>query len=213
MNDSYHHGNLRDALLEAGLEMLTRDGVQRFSMRKLASELGVSHTAPYRHFNDKQELIGSILVKNSRAFQKALKEAVESDLPGEEKLIRLGAGYVHFFLENPEFLKFFTIMSDQVHILESFLPGNEPAAEEKRELDIHCKSSGYDSLPDTSSYGIFRSVAGEVTANFPHLSEREVLLGYWGKVHGLASLLISQENFIPREEREAVIERILRTPF
>ena len=46
-----------------------------------------------------------------------------------------------------------------------------------------------------------------------HLNEREILLGYWAKVHGLASLLISQKSFIPLESVQTSIERIVRTPF
>ncbi|NBS67250.1 MAG: TetR/AcrR family transcriptional regulator, partial [Betaproteobacteria bacterium] len=54
---SYHHGNLREALLEAGLELLRKDGAESLGLRELARQAGVSRTAPYRHFESKEALI------------------------------------------------------------------------------------------------------------------------------------------------------------
>ncbi|MBI9102855.1 MAG: TetR/AcrR family transcriptional regulator [Spirochaetales bacterium] len=224
MTDTYHHGDLRKAMLKKGMEMLSRDGIENFSMRKLAAELGVSHTAPYRHFKNKTEAIKTILLESSNAFAEALKNSttgISPDCPeteGLEKLIQLGIGYVKFFVENPEFLKFFFVISDQAEILEALFPihGN-PATESddhhKKEIEAHINCTEYEELPESSSYGIFRGVASGIFDQFPGLTEREVMLGYWGKVHGLASLLIAQPGYIPEEKRDEVIERILRTPF
>jgi hypothetical protein len=48
---------------------------------------------------------------------------------------------------------------------------------------------------------------------FANLTEREILLGYWAKVHGIASILVTQKNFIPEDELDAAIERVVRTAF
>ena len=232
MTDTYHHGDLRKAMIKKGMEMLSQDGIENFSMRKLAAELGVSHTAPYRHFKNKTEAVKTILMESSRTFTRALedstsgfsgnagKEEPPTPKDGMERLIRLGIEYVKFFVENPEFMKFFHMMSDQASILETLFPSETNAGEtdsrvtlDQSELKCHLKGANYESLSKDSSYGIFRNTAGEILSLFPHLSEREVLLGYWGKVHGLASLLITQPRYIPEEERDAVIERIIRTPF
>src|SRR6266487_3420785 len=56
----YHHGDLRYALIQAGLELLSEGGAAALDLRKVARKAGVSHAAPYRHFADKQALIAAI---------------------------------------------------------------------------------------------------------------------------------------------------------
>src|SRR5258708_12625025 len=56
----YHHGDLRHALIQAGLEMLAEGGAAALDLRKVARKAGVSHAAPYRHFADKQPLVPAI---------------------------------------------------------------------------------------------------------------------------------------------------------
>lgn len=61
---SYHHGNLRESLIQAGDEELKLKGIQNLSLREIAKRAGVSHNAPYRHFKHKSELIDSIVEKS-----------------------------------------------------------------------------------------------------------------------------------------------------
>ena len=216
MNDTYHHGDLHAALIKKGMEMLSREGIENFSMRKLASALGVSHTAPYRHFKDKKEAIRAILTAGSEAFTEALRlpvmnETGEHAPTGMEALIQLGIRYVKFFVNNPEFFKFFLLINEEASLLEKIFPPQQENT--GKELKAHCRGDELEDLPVDTSYGIFRSIAGEIFDQFPGLTEKEVLLGYWGKVHGLASLLITQPEYISGENRDTVIEKIIRTPF
>jgi AcrR family transcriptional regulator len=57
---TYHHGDLKNALIQAGMEILAEEGLGSLSLRKVAKQAGVSHAAPYAHFNDKQALIAAI---------------------------------------------------------------------------------------------------------------------------------------------------------
>ena len=57
MADSYHHGNLREALIDAGIKIINENGEENLSLRKVAAACDVSHAAPYAHFRDKEELI------------------------------------------------------------------------------------------------------------------------------------------------------------
>ena len=60
MKDNYHHGDLRNALIEAGLKIINVSGKDSLSLRKVASACGVSHAAPYAHFSDKESLMEAI---------------------------------------------------------------------------------------------------------------------------------------------------------
>lgn len=98
----YHHGDLRNALIRAGLETLAEGGAAALDLRKVARKAGVSHAAPYRHFADKQALIAAI---NEEGFQQlaeriqaALQAASEDTL---ERLLAIARAYVHFARENP----------------------------------------------------------------------------------------------------------------
>ena len=57
---SYHHGNLRQALIDAAVGALQTEGIEALSLRKLAKDIGVSHNAPYMHFEDKEALLAAI---------------------------------------------------------------------------------------------------------------------------------------------------------
>jgi AcrR family transcriptional regulator len=99
---AYHHGDLRNALIQAGLELLAEGGAQQLDLRKVARRAGVSHAAPYRHFEDKQALIAAI---NEEGFLR-LAERIQSTLrevPGEpfEQLLGVALAYVRFAQENP----------------------------------------------------------------------------------------------------------------
>src|SRR6266567_1041732 len=99
---SYHHGDLRNALIQAGLELLAEGGVQELDLRKVARRAGVSHAAPYRHFADKQALIAAI---NEEGFY-WLAERIQATLrevPAEpfEQLLGVALAYVRFAQEHP----------------------------------------------------------------------------------------------------------------
>ncbi|SHI59388.1 transcriptional regulator, TetR family [Clostridium cavendishii DSM 21758] len=74
IKDKYHHGDLNQKLIENGLLLLNKEGVDGFSLRKVASMCGVSHNAPYKHFKDKEELIDEIIKEVWKSFYLALAE-------------------------------------------------------------------------------------------------------------------------------------------
>src|ERR1700731_1976958 len=99
---AYHHGDLRNALIQAGLELLSEGGATSLDLRKVARRVGVSHAAPYRHFADRQALIAAI---NEEGFHR-LAERIQStlrDVSDEpfEQLLGVARVYVHFAQENP----------------------------------------------------------------------------------------------------------------
>ena len=108
MSDKYHHGDLRNALIEEGIKMINTGGEESLSMRKLAEKCGVSMAAPYAHFKNKEEMINAIknYVTDSFALylEKAVNKTKAEDI--EAKIIALGKAYVTFFINNPEYFTF-----------------------------------------------------------------------------------------------------------
>ncbi|MFO7551396.1 MAG: helix-turn-helix domain-containing protein, partial [Haliea sp.] len=72
---SYHHGNLRAELLDTAVEELETQGVEALSLRALARGIGVSQTAPYRHFSDKGDLLAAMATVGYRRLLSSLREA------------------------------------------------------------------------------------------------------------------------------------------
>lgn len=113
---SYHHGDLRSALLAGAQETLREKGAGALSLRELARDLGVSHAAPSRHFKDKQALLDALALGG---FEQLTAELVAAD-PGtgkfRERLTALTRASVDFALREPELL---TVMFSRKHDPES----------------------------------------------------------------------------------------------
>jgi AcrR family transcriptional regulator len=214
-HERYHHGNLRNDLIEEGIRTLCRDGLGSFSVRDLSRKLGVSHAAAYRHFPSREDLLRAILVEVSNRFRTALFNAIPPGIEGEDALMRLGVGYVKFFVSQPELLSLFAMIPTEGGIFADILASPKIDGETSIECSPHENCDRIDDMPETSGFGIFRKCALAMRANpqFANLTEREILLGYWAKVHGIASILVTQKNFIPEDELDAAIERVVRTAF
>lgn len=100
---AYHHGDLRNALVVAGRELLAEAGVAALDLRKVARRVGVSHAAPYRHFVDKDELLAAIAEAGFTELTQQIDDEVRAagDTPAA-LLVALTRGYVRFVLDNPE---------------------------------------------------------------------------------------------------------------
>jgi AcrR family transcriptional regulator len=101
-NDSYHHGDLKHALLQAGLELLREDGTDGVTLRKVARRAGVSHAAPYHHFPDKARLIETLAIQSFGDFTRTLQKAWDTTPgPSLNRLRAIGVAYVRYALEHP----------------------------------------------------------------------------------------------------------------
>lgn len=106
MSDTYHHGNLREALIEAGIRIINECGEDALSLRKVASACNVSHAAPYAHFKDKNELIEAIKESVTEQLMVEMEDAVRSAVNSENAIVGMGKRYVSFFRGNPDYFKF-----------------------------------------------------------------------------------------------------------
>ena len=106
MADNYHHGNLRQALIDAGIKIINDSGEENLSLRKVAAACNVSHAAPYAHFKDKEELIEAIKNNVTEQFMEELESSVNGKASADEAIIAMGKTYVTFFSNNPDYYVF-----------------------------------------------------------------------------------------------------------
>lgn len=99
---AYHHGDLRNALLEEAGRMIEEDGIAGLSLRGLARRLGVSHAAPGHHFNDRDALLGEIAADGFAALADGLEKALEDE---DDLSVAAGLAYVDVALAAPQRFK------------------------------------------------------------------------------------------------------------
>jgi len=167
---TYHHGDLRQALLRAALDLLRTKDAQSLSLREVAREAGVSHTAPYRHFTDKAALLAAIAQEGFVEFGQYLTAAVTT-AGGKpiESLQATGMAYVRFALDHPTHFR----------VMFGCFPDNEPSNSELYKVS----KSTFQILVDVISAG---QAAGLMKSGDPEF----LALGQWSMVHGLSMLLL-----------------------
>jgi AcrR family transcriptional regulator len=174
---SYHHGNLRRALLEGALSLFEQRGSLDFTLRELARAVGVTHNAPYRHFATKAELVDALSEEAALRLGALAAKALEraGDDP-RARVVALGEAYVSFALAEP--LRFRLVLSRPVR-------SGRDRADPLRVLEA--------TLEEARARGVARV----------DRSARELAVAAWSLVHGYASLLSSER--LPR--REAHVRR------
>jgi AcrR family transcriptional regulator len=177
----YHHGNLKTALLNASLALISELGPQAFTLREVARRAGVSHNAPYRHFRDKDELLAAVALQGFVRLTAAMKRSAARGATAGERFRLCGRGYVSFALRWPQH---FQVMFDLPSSQDKY-PEHANAADEAFATLLtfiaECQEAGV--LP-----------AGD--------SESLALLA-WSMVHGIAKLAVS--SHLPFN-RDAVLE-------
>ena len=190
MNMSYHHGDLRNSLIEAGIELINREGEKHFSLRKVAARCGVSQAAPYSHFKNKEDLLESMRDYVIRQFMEVLENAVEScpDQTDPKVLIRLGKSYVMFFIEHPQYYPFM--------FSQSFM-----------EVNLSLDNEGTNDFPP---FQLLKTVAVPILRESGMSRERieDAIISLWATVHGLASIA-TMENVHYDKDWETKIEDII----
>jgi len=100
----YHHGNLKEALLRAALELIAKKGPAGFTFAEAARWAGVSPAAPYRHFRDRDELLANLALRGFERFAIVLEQAWDNGRPQPlTALDRLGKAYLEFARTEPSY--------------------------------------------------------------------------------------------------------------
>lgn len=103
----YHHGNLKNCLIEAGIELINEEGEKHFSLRRVAAMCGVSNAAPYSHFKSKEELLEAMKSYVTEQFTGELNKSIQGeDLDNPYTIIKMGKSYIMFFINNPQYYEF-----------------------------------------------------------------------------------------------------------
>lgn len=175
---AYHHGNLRQELLDAAMRVFGQRGTLDFTLRELAREVGVTHNAPYRHFAGKEELLQALRDEGFRRLaeaEHAALRALGAGASGRKRVVALGEAYLRFAIAEPQYFHL---------VLSAPLEPGEPRQAE------------------TESYAVLERtleecrVAGEARSD---LGARELALAAWSLVHGLSGLVSSRR--LPSDER------------
>jgi AcrR family transcriptional regulator len=180
-NRPYHHGNLRQVILEASVALIREVGPKGFTIREVARRASVSHNAPYRHFHDKDELIAAIVAEGFERLTAAMKKSAASGPSGADRLKLCGRAYVEFALNWPGH---FMVMFDLA-----------PTSED-------C------SRPGKVGESAFQTLVGfivesQIEETFPAGDPYPLALMAWSLVHGIAKLAISGQMPLTSE---AVLE-------
>ncbi|MFJ4831744.1 TetR/AcrR family transcriptional regulator [Streptomyces sp. NPDC088747] len=199
----YHHGDLRNALIEAALELAAEGGPERVVLREAARSVGVSPTAAYRHFGGQGDLLESVKVRGQQSLADSMLEAVRVlpplDDPGEEavrRAVAIGRGYVRFAIEHPGLYRTAFCRTPVEELGEGDFDGLQ-VPEERPEY------AAYVHLSDTLDALV---AAGRMRPENRPAAE----IAAWSTVHGLALLILDGPlALLPPDQRDAVIEGTL----
>ncbi|WP_052081104.1 TetR/AcrR family transcriptional regulator [Pseudomonas sp. ML96] len=98
---NYHHGNLRQSLIDAALQVIEVGGYQALSLRDLAQAVGVSSAAPYRHFPDRDALLRACACEGFRRLLDAQQKVVEQFVTAESRALAMCQGFLAFAEDFP----------------------------------------------------------------------------------------------------------------
>src|ERR1700723_1576601 len=165
----YHHGNLKEALLEAALRLIAEKGPAGFTFADAARLAGVSPAAPYRHFRDRDELLSSIAQRGFEQFEAVLTAAWDDGRPDTVTAFeRVGKAYLAFARQEPAFYSAMFESGLPVDVNPALLAASERA------------------------FGIIRAAAERLAALAPPGTPRPPALvsgvHLWSMAHGVASL-------------------------
>ncbi len=164
----YHHGNLKEALVRAALELIAQKGPAGFTFAEAARWAGVSPAAPYRHFRDRDELMANVALRGFELFETALARAWDNGLPDTSTAFdRLGKAYLAFARTEPAYYS---------AMFEAGIP--TASSPELREVSDR-------------AFAVLRAAAEKLCAGIPAQHRPPTLmvaLHIWSISHGIASL-------------------------
>jgi AcrR family transcriptional regulator len=170
---SYHHGDLKNALIETGTDILSKEGVSALTLRKVAQKAGVSHAAPYAHFADKQALIAAISTEGyKRLYEQITQVAEQYRADPLRRFVEASWAYVQFALDEPD--QFKVTLSGMIEKEQDY-PAFVETARQTFSLVVEV-------VAQCQQAGILRQGAPDLTA-----------VSVWALIHGFITLLMENQ--------------------
>jgi AcrR family transcriptional regulator len=168
---NYHHGDLRQALLRSAKQLIAEAGIENLSLRRLAERAGVSRTAPYHHFSDKNDLLCAIAAEGFRRRHQTAADGFDDPVKSMlEKFHDYVNGYVQFAVDNPE---------EYELMFGRSIWKQQNSTEELRDVAYPCFQHQVDMIRFWQNCGV---ISGDNA-----LRSAQVI---WGALHGIAKLYI-----------------------
>lgn len=179
---SYHHGDLRSAVLEEALSQLETGTLDSLSLREVARNVGVSATAVYRHFPSKEDLLKALALHGLSLLGEQQRRAAAKS-SGDEAFAQTGRAYVRFALNHPNLFRVIF-----VHSPAHMRPGTQSPEGSPARL-------------------LWNSVAEALGPRATQEQVFAVVLRAWSLVHGLAMLILDGQ--VERKAAEALIDQVI----
>lgn len=192
----YHHGDLRNSLVEAAVDIIKKNGIERLSIRATAKKIGVSHTAPYRHFKNKEELIVAVALKGFDKLGKKIDPIFDKHPQNiSDMVFNAGKAFIYFAMENSNYYR---IMFGNSIINKTEYPDFFKA---------------YDSIFIRFTWMIHRyKKINEDKVSFDEASI--ITISYFSLLHGYSSLVIDnkEDEKVGKEVQiNSVLKRFVKT--
>jgi AcrR family transcriptional regulator len=168
--ETYHHGSLREAMLQAAERILEREGIQGLTLRAAAREAGVSHAAPKNHFGDLTGLLSELAAVGFERFVAGMQAGVRDGDPPAQRMAAIGRGYVAFARAYPGLF----LLMFRGERLDMGRPALRAAVDASRRV-----LSG--------AVGASRNEEVDEKLTLPQAA---AIVGAWSLVHGFAMLLL-----------------------
>lgn len=195
----YHHGDLRRALIDAAVELVTRTQDWNFSLREVARQAGVSHNAPYNHFADKGELLAAVAIAGFERLEGRMLAAIDRTRSAATALLLSARAYVENGLENPALYR--------LMFGPALAAGAAPEA-------VTARAAGSRAREMLGQIIVRGANAGEFAIAARRKAEIDLhTLFAWSAVHGLTTLLIDNLNPVqlpPRRLVDRLVHAVLR---
>lgn len=198
---AYHHGDLRNALVEAGMEQVRAGGPDALVLREVARATGVSSTAAYRHFENHGDLVEAVKDEATQLMAQRVRDELRTTEPSpdpvDEALRRIaaaGAGYVRFALAEPGLFRLIFRKSKRAGRTALALAADDVSPAKENDESYMTMANALDTL-------VHEGVLDPERRPFMDIA-------LWASVHGIALLLIDTNLAeLPEPAREAAIQR------
>ena len=179
----YHHGDLRNALIQAATTVLVEKSAAALSLREVARVAGVSHAAPYRHFRDKAALLRVLAQGGFERLTAAINTVAENSPHNpEQKLIEVGVAYVRNALQHPEITR--------LMFAATIGPQQDRAYQA-------ASAASYEALLDIIREGVEQG-------SFRQQPPQQLVLVAWASMHGLAMLAVASLLEVDVDDEQAL---------